>query len=297
MKSGQRDLHDNPLKRRLSISYEELENLHESIKASVLKELRAEMGKNPAQKPLNSNYLNQKPLSLQTLKDSIISEIRTELIEGGSLSNSLSLKNSILNELHMELEKPSGTDQKLKEMKLFNDGLLRELLDQKTVVKKLEEQVQQLSVKFKNVSAKVSAVQPPLLDDSLVLPPLSRKPGHGGNIKKKAALGRERVEVREVPAPLPGSSSKVKLKIEDEFPESGIVKKPETKCEYIIAESGELRARDVPKGNSGRPENRKCEFIVAEHPSRPARTNETIVSRDDEDVEIVTCKRKILNTQ
>ncbi|MDD3041635.1 MAG: hypothetical protein PHW56_01600 [Methanosarcinaceae archaeon] len=230
------------------------------------------------------------------MKDSILSEIRAEMVEGGTFSNSISLKTSILNELRMELERPAGTEQKLKEMKILHDGLLRELLDQKIVVKKLEEQVRQLSGQLEKLENKAPPLNkpPPLLDDSLDLPPLSRKPGAG--VKKKA-VPRERVEVREVPAPLPGSSTKVKLKIEDEFPENGIVEKPETKCEYIIAESGELRARKVPKGNSGRTENRKCEFIVAEQPSRPARANETVVHRDEEDVEIITCKRKILNTQ
>ena len=43
MRTGQRDVHNTPLKRRLSITYEELETLKKSIKVSVLNELRAEM--------------------------------------------------------------------------------------------------------------------------------------------------------------------------------------------------------------------------------------------------------------
>ena len=42
MRTGQRDVHNTP-KRRLSISYEELETLKKSIKVSVINELRAEM--------------------------------------------------------------------------------------------------------------------------------------------------------------------------------------------------------------------------------------------------------------
>ena len=123
MRTGQRDMHISP-KRRLSISYEELETLKKSIKVSVINELRAEM----------EGLSDQ-----ESLKDTVLSEIRTELM---GIPNPALLKASILNELKMDLKTPrndtEAADRRLKEIAGVQDGLLRELLDQKTVIKKLE---------------------------------------------------------------------------------------------------------------------------------------------------------------
>ena len=91
MRTGQRDVHNTPLKRRLSITYEELETLTKSIKVSVLNELRAEM----------ENVSDQ-----DSIKDLVLSEIRTELM---GIPNPALLKASILNELRMELKTSEGT--------------------------------------------------------------------------------------------------------------------------------------------------------------------------------------------
>ena len=92
MRTGQRDVHNTPLKRRLSITYEELETLKKSIKVSVLNELRAEM----------ENVSDQ-----ESIKDLVLSEIRTELM---GIPNPALLKASILNELRMELKTSRGND-------------------------------------------------------------------------------------------------------------------------------------------------------------------------------------------
>ena len=90
MRTGQRDVHNTPLKRRLSITYEELETLKKSIKVSVLNELRAEM----------ENVSDH-----DSIKDLVLSEIRTELM---GIPNPALLKASILNELRMELKASGG---------------------------------------------------------------------------------------------------------------------------------------------------------------------------------------------
>ena len=59
MRTGQRDVHNTP-KRRLSISYEELETLKKSIKVSVINELRAEMESISDQESLKDTVLSEK---------------------------------------------------------------------------------------------------------------------------------------------------------------------------------------------------------------------------------------------
>ncbi|WP_243683810.1 hypothetical protein [Methanosarcina barkeri] len=66
------------------------------------------------------------------------------------IPNPASLKASILNELRTEL-KTSGengseaADRKLRELAGIQDGLVRELLDQKMLIKKLETQIGDLA--------------------------------------------------------------------------------------------------------------------------------------------------------
>ena len=132
MRTGQRDVHNTPLKRRLSITYEELETLKKSIKISVLNELQAEM---------------ENTSDLDSFKDQILSEIRTELM---GLPDSASLKASIIGELRAELSSgrdhdSMAADRRLKELAGIQEGLVRELLDQKMLVKQLEKKVEKLS--------------------------------------------------------------------------------------------------------------------------------------------------------
>ena len=116
MRTRQRDVHNIP-KRGMSISCEELETLKKSIKVSVLNELRAEMEKTSDQ---------------ESLTDTVLSNTRTELME---ISNPALLKASILNDLKMELNASENnfgvTDRRLRELAGVQDGLIRELLDQK----------------------------------------------------------------------------------------------------------------------------------------------------------------------
>lgn len=242
MRTGQRDVHNTPLKRRLSITYEELETLKKSIKVSVLNELRAEM----------ENVSDQ-----DSIKDLVLSEIRTELM---GIPNPALLKASILNELRTELKEASGenaseaADRKLRELAGIQDGLVREFLDQKMLIKKLETQIGDLAKQLEDAK-KTAPVAPPsvvpssvvpssinlaLPEDPLDLPPLSRKTKQRPELRKEKPAYRLG-QFKEAPASLPGTGTKVQLKLREVEPADLDRGEAETKCEYIIAESGDKR--------------------------------------------------------
>jgi hypothetical protein len=236
MRTGQRDVHNTPLKSRLSITYEELETLKKSIKVSVLNELRAEM----------ENVSDQ-----DSIKDLVLSEIRTELM---GIPNPALLKASILNELRTELktsgENDSGSaDRKLRELAGVQDGLVRELLDQKMLIKKMETQIGNLTKQLEDAKKTVPVVPPSVVpssitlalpEDPLDLPPLSRKAKQKPEPRKESPAYRLG-EFREAPASLPGTGTKVQLKLREVEPAELDRGEAETKCEYIIAESGDKR--------------------------------------------------------
>jgi len=324
MRTGQRDVHNTPLKRRLSITYEELETLKKSIKVSVLNELRAEM----------ENVSDQ-----ESLKDMVLSEIRTELM---GIPDPALLKTSILNELRVELNAPrehdsGAADRRLKELAGVQDGLVRELLDQKILIKKLETEVENLTKKLEDMKTPVPAPSPSihltLLEDPLDLPPLSRKPKHKPELRKEISSRYELTEFREASAPLPGTSAKVQLRLREIEPRE-LDEEVETKCEYIIAESGDKRRfkGSVKQQSSTRAEpvkppsrqsaplrqpsprqspplrqpapvkadsvrarpadDYKCEYIIAEKAPKNHLMEESVDLRENEDAEIITCSRK-----
>ncbi|HWQ45178.1 MAG TPA: hypothetical protein VN373_05855 [Methanosarcina barkeri] len=319
MRTGQRDVHNTPLKRRLSITYEELETLKKSIKVSVFNELRAEM----------ENVSDQ-----DSIKDLVLSEIRTELM---GIPNPALLKASILDELKMELkmelkasrENDSGVaDRKLRELVGIQDGLVRELLDQKMLIRKLETDIGNLTKLLEDAKNTVPAALPSvtftLPEDPLDLPSLSRKPKQNPELRKENPAARRLTEFREEPAPLPATSAKVQLKLKEIEPAELDKEEVETKCEYIIAESGDKRrlkgnvrqqpsartepARQPPPRQStpvrppapvrtnpsrARPaDDYKCEYIIAEKTSKKHFIEESVDLRESEDAEIITCSRK-----
>lgn len=317
MRPGQRDMNNTPLKRRLSITYEELETLKKSIKTSVLNELQAEAE--------NSS-------DLDSYKDQILSEIRAEMKE---LPDSASLRASILDELRSELisgrkDESEVIDRRVKELAGIQDGLVRELLDQKMIIKKLETEVERLSRALESKQNTGTYSRPasslPHLEDPLDLPPLSRKPQRKLEFRKEGPSSRDLIDFREAPASLPGTNAKVQLKIKEVEPRELDAKEPvETKCEYIIAESGDRkRFRGTPRQSSPiieappghlfppRPpvssrsrspvkaepvrsradEDYKCEYIIAEKASKKYIIDESVDQRDNEDAEIITCSRK-----
>lgn len=328
MRTGQRDVHNTPLKRRLSITYEELETLKKSIKVSVLNELRAEM----------ENISDH-----DSIKDLVLSEIRTELM---GIPNPALLKASILNELRMELKvsgenESEAADRKLKELAGIQDGLVRELLDQKMLIKKLETQIGNLTKQLEDAKIAASVVPPSVVspsislalpEDPLDLPPLSRKFRQKPEPRKENPAYRLG-EFREAPASLPGTGAKVQLKLREIEPAELDREEVESKCEYIIAESGDKRRlkgavrqqpsiRELPRQQSSirmgsgqqysgpsfpqrlspvvradpvkpQPEDDyKCEYIIAEKPTKKHFIEEFVDVREKEDAELITCSRK-----
>lgn len=315
MRTGQRDIRNKPFKRRLSITYEELETLKKSIKVSVLNELRAEM----------ENVSDQ-----DSIKDLVLSEIRTELM---GIPDPALFKASILNELRVELkasrEKDSGSaDRKLRELAGIQDGLVRELLDQKTLIKKLEAQLGNLTKQLEDAKKASPVISSPSItfshpEDPLDLPPLSRKPKQKPESRKENSTYRLG-EFKEAPASLPGTGAKVQLKFREVEPAELDRENVEVKCEYIIAESGDRRrlkgtSRPQPlmrtepaRQQSPRPlfpvrqpsavrlppertqpaDDYKCEYIIAEKSSKKHFIEESVDVREDEDAEIITCSRK-----
>lgn len=317
MRPGQRDMNNTPLKRRLSITYEELETLKKSIKTSVLNELQAEVDSNS---------------DLDSFKDQILSEIRAEL---KGLPDSASLRASILGELRSELnsgkkDESEVLDRRVKELAGIQDGLVRELLDQKMLIKKLEAEVEKLSKALESKQNTITPPSPasslPVLEDPLYLPPISRKPQRKLEFRKEGSSSRELIDFREAPASFPGTNAKVQLKIKEVEPRELDAQEPvETKCEYIIAESGDRkRFRGTPRPPTpvieappghlfpprppvssrsrspvkaepvrSRPdEDYKCEYIIAEKTSKKYIIDESVDRRDSEDAELITCNRK-----
>jgi hypothetical protein len=127
------------------------------------------------------------------------------------------------------------------------------------LIKKLETQIGNLTKEMENgkktapvVSSSVvpssvvpSSVIPPsialaLPEDPLDLPSLSRKAKQKPESRKESSaykLG----EFKEAPASLPGTGTKVQLKFREVEPAELDREEAETKCEYIIAESGDKR--------------------------------------------------------
>ena len=313
MRTRQRDVHNIP-KRGMSISCEELEPLKKSIKVSVLNELRAEMG----------NVSDQ-----EYLKDTVLSNIRTELME---IPNPALLKASILNDLKMELntsEKNNleATDRRLRELAGVQDGLIRELLDQKMIVKKLRTEIENLTKKLEDMKSTTldpfSPVLAPSLEDPLDHSSLSRKIRHSSEFKKETPTDRM-IDFGEASTHLPGTSAKVQLKLEEVEPKEQDNEKIKSKCEYIIAESGDKR---LYKGNikqqlsrrvepvrqqstkklstmrqntpekvdfiRARPaDDYKCEYIIAEKAPKKHLVEESVETREKEDAELIICSRK-----
>ena len=313
MRTRQRDVHNIP-KRGMSISCEELETLKKSIKVSVLNELRAEMEKISDQ---------------QYLKDTILSNIRTELIE---IPNPALLKASILNDLKIELNASEKnnlveTDRRLRELAGVQNGLVQELLDQKMIVKKLRTEIENLTKKLEDMKNTTlehfSPVLVPSLEDPLDHPSLSRKIKHSSEFKNETPTDRM-IDFGEASTHLPGTSAKVKLKLEEVEPKEQDKEKIEPKCEYIIAESGDKR---LYKGNINQQLSRrvepmrqqstkklstmrqnapergdfmraisaddyKGEYIIAEKAPKKHLVEESVETREKEDAELIICSRK-----
>jgi hypothetical protein len=313
MRTRQRDVHNIP-KRGMSISCEELETLKKSIKVSVLNELRAEM---------------EKVSDQEYLKDTVLSSIKTGFME---ISNPALLKASILNDLKMELntsEKNNleATDRRLRELAGIQDGLVRELLDQKMIMKKLRTEIENLTKKLEYLESTTfehsSPVFIPSVEDPLDHTFLSRKLKNSSEFKKETLKDRM-IDFGEASTHLSGTSAKVQLELKEIKPKEFDKEKIEPKCEYIIADSGDnrvykggikqqlsmgvkpVRLQYTKKLSTMRqnapekvdfirarpPDDYKCEYIIAEKSPKKHLVEESVEKREKEDAELIICSRK-----
>jgi uncharacterized coiled-coil protein SlyX len=312
MRTRQRDVHNIP-KRGMSISCEELETLKKSIKVSVLNELRAEMEKTSDQ---------------ESLTDTVLSNTRTELME---ISNPALLKASILNDLKMELNASENnfgvTDRRLRELAGVQDGLIRELLDQKMIMKKMKTEIENLTKKLEDMESTTLAPSSPVfltsLEDPLDSSSLSRKLRHNSEFKKETSTDGM-INFGEASTHLSGISTKVQLKLKEIKPNEFDKEKIEPKCEYIIAESGDNRlykgnikqqlsmklepmrqqsTKNISTMKQNAPEkvdlirarpasDYKGEYIIAEKAPKKHLVEESVEAREKEDAELITCSRK-----
>ncbi len=312
MRTRQRDVHNIP-KRGMSISCEELETLKKSIKVSVLNELRVEMGKTSDQ---------------DSLTDIVLSNIKTELME---IPSPALLKASILNDLKMELNASENNfgaiDRRLRELAGVQDGLIRELLDQKMIMKKMRTEIENLTKKLENMESTTLAPSSPVfltsLEDPLDTSSLSRKLRHNSELKKETPTDGM-INFGEASTHLPGTNAKVQLKLKEIKPNEFDKEKIEPKCEYIIAESGDKRlykgnikqqlsmkvepvrqqsTKNISTMKQNTPEkvdlirarpasDYKCEYIIAEKAPKKHLVEESVEAREKEDAELITCNRK-----
>ena len=226
MRTGQRDVHNTPLKRRLSITYEELETLKKSIKVSVLNELREEM----------ENISDQ-----ESLKDTVLSEIRTELM---GIPDPALLKASILKELKIELnnskEQDFGkTDRRVKEISGIQDGLVRELLDQKILIKKLENEVENLTKKLDDLKKSPSQPLPLFNSHFLMILLIFLLFPECQNINPdRKPLQTKNGWISRTIAPLPGASTKVRLKLKQVEPKELDEEKSKQNVNTLLLKAG-----------------------------------------------------------
>jgi hypothetical protein len=113
-------------------------------------------------------------------------------------------------------DESENLDLRVKELAGIQDGLVRELLDQKMIIKKLETEVERLSRALEskqNIESKQNTItcspspSLPVLEDPLDLPPLSRKPKRNLEFRKEGPSARELIDFREAPASLPGTKA------------------------------------------------------------------------------------------
>jgi hypothetical protein len=188
----------------------------------------------------------------------------------------------------------------------------------------LQTEVERLNKRLENTKRTEAAVSPSIAfslpEDPLDLPPLVGKPKHKIEPRNETPVRSAMNESRKSPPPEPSAKNQLKLKPVEprELDEEEI----ETKCEYIIAESGDkrrfkgnIRPQSRPGAESvkqqrqqysaGKPhpvkmnptgslpeDDYKCEYIIAEKTSKKYLVEESVDTREKEDAELIICSRK-----
>lgn len=229
-----------------------------------------------------------------------------------------SLKDSIIEEIHQELDVPNvhntdtedadelkkrvdNLEDKVKELGKTLDGMMEELLDQKSVLKSLENQSQTSHTHSETVNPSKTES---LVTEDIKTDPIGNSSGSKISEYTRRFTGKNNQNLhtntttKQVTEPRQPQNQSPDDEIEEPdeseyiIAESGDKKSHESKSkasssEYIIAESGE-------KGSSkkGRPKKKSKEYIVADGQDSsfvPEKNEkENVESREDEDAEIIT---------
>ncbi|WP_406660507.1 hypothetical protein V7O66_11745 [Methanolobus sp. ZRKC3] len=248
-----------------------------------------------------------------TLRDSIIREIRSDL------KNDLDINNRV-----------TKVEQKIQALNNNLNGVMDELLDQKSMIRSLRETLT-ISLNKKAPEVREEPVlekagpqvyrpaptpvpepvpepvpQAPVRND-----PVSQTPVFTAPVRKfvppeppiPASTADSNVSVRSANEPLSRHASgdrpaNVNVNIRDvaQAPEPVAQPRPEPRTEYIIAENDDERNARLQSRQVPRESRESCNYIVAEEDNPDRRQceteNESVEARDDEDAVITVTRRK-----
>ncbi|MDO9518318.1 MAG: hypothetical protein Q7J10_09780 [Methanosarcinaceae archaeon] len=215
-----------------------------------------------------------------TLRDSIMTELRRDL------QNDLDINNRLVK-----------IEQKVVELSNTLNGMMDELLDQKSELRSTRNLIGQNNSSIVHRESSMLAVQTPVLKSHTLpnsntivqphIPNTSTRPSATSPISQPDPAdarkpNKAQFNIREV-------------KREETEPK---IPKPEPKTEYIIAESGNGHSGHTVNNDRSSTKSNRSEYIIASDKKdvhRESKTEsgvETVVKRDGEDVEITTTRKK-----
>ncbi|MGP8319623.1 MAG: hypothetical protein ACT6FD_02360 [Methanosarcinaceae archaeon] len=212
-----------------------------------------------------------------TLRDSIINELRREL------QNDLAINNRM-----------TKIEQKVTELSNTLNGMMDELLDQKSELRSIRIKIGQKNNgisssinKTSIIPAESNNIQKPVITQPYITKTPAQPLVPDNPVTSQSNYGSTR------------NPNKAQFNIRDikkDMPEPEKTQ-PEPKTEYIIAESGDSTMNRV-LNNRSQAENIRSEYIVAEdkkdmqRDSRIKRGVDVVEKRNSEDVEITTTRKK-----
>lgn len=216
-----------------------------------------------------------------TLKDSIMTELRRDL------QNDLDMNNRLIK-----------MEQKVSELSNTLNGMMDELLDQKSELRSTRSIIGQKNNSDNRIMPKDStmpALQKPMPNSKahIAQPHIPTSASTSDQPYSTAPMSKPDPVVAQRQNNAQFNIREVKRKeTEPQIPE------PEPKTEYIIAESGERHQGHSIRNNRPTQKSGRSEYIIAENQNdvrRGSKTEhgfETVEKRDGEDVEITTNRKK-----
>ncbi|HJH32134.1 MAG TPA: hypothetical protein C5S50_08175 [Methanosarcinaceae archaeon] len=212
-----------------------------------------------------------------TLRDSIMSELRREL------KDDLDINNRIIK-----------IEQKVSELSNTLNGMMDELLDQKSELRSIRNTIGQKNTGINSVKKNsiISSGSNPVPGPVVTQPYITKTPARTLAPVNPATSQSNHAAARNQ------NKAQVNIRnIEKKEPEPEIPE-PEPKTEYIIAESGNVHPVHSTRNNRSPTKSNRPEYIVAEDKKVVRRDSqiedgvETVEKRNSEDVEIITTRKK-----